>query len=473
MTGSARANEGWDSILLGGGALVVYALLGQSMWFGDGPALLLGSGAAATNHMAFMPALKAVSGALDGLGVSVYRSALLLGALGAALAVLCAHLAGGLLALSRRERILAALLVATAPPLMFFATVVELHGFFAGFLGLVALAAAWYRVGPGLSRAMLLGLASGTSYLAHSTGALLPMLLLPLCLLAETRRERILHAASLCLAHGAVIVLLNVLVRAEAGQGAEVAGWEFFRRCAELALERPEGLPRVLWNEWLLGLLPLSWLLHLCLFRPRVRLAALWLHLSLLGYLAFVFLILSSFWPSERGAYLLPFVFAASWLAVRGLDQRLVLLAALVSATFGTWQIMAHDRPAELRVLASALSAEMDTAQEEAFFLMVTNDDVGARYALAPDVPAVQFFPFMDFDDEALRPAVEEQLGQHLGALLGKGTRLYLSQGALRYMRGESGPMPLRGPGWILHFLEQRCRLVPIEGAPLIELRQG
>ena len=461
----------WDGWLLSGAALLAYVLLGQVTWFGDGPALLLGSGAAATNHMAFMPLLNAVAGALEGLGVSVYRAALLIGASGSAFAVLCAHVGVGLMGGERRERILVALLVASAPPILFFATVVELHGLFAGFLGLVALVAAWYRAAPGVLRAHLLGAASGLSYLAHSTGALLPMLLLPLCLLAATRRERILHAALLCVGHVSVIVILNVLVRAEAGQGAEIAGWEFFRRCVELALDRPEGIPRVLWNEWLFALLPLSGLLHLCLLRSRARRAALWLHLSLLGYLAFVFLILSSFWPSERGAYLLPFVFPAAWLTVRAFGTRVAVLALLVSMALGLGGIVTHDRSAELRELASALRTELGTQENEAFFLMVTHDDVGARYALAPEVPAAYFFPFLDFDDEAMLPAVRQQLAGHLDGLLGRGTRLYLSRDGLQYMRADATEAAIRGPGWIVSFLDERFAWRPVEGGPLVELR--
>src|SRR5690606_40374572 len=86
------------------------------------------------------------------LGASLYDAGVLASALGTAVGIACAVLASRILGLTRGGAFAVAGLMLSVPALLFFATVVELHGVFLAFAGPALVAFAHLAPAPGAPR---------------------------------------------------------------------------------------------------------------------------------------------------------------------------------------------------------------------------------------------------------------------------------------------------------------------------------
>ena len=109
-------------------------------------------------------------------GVSPFVAGGVLSAVATAIGAGLTHAASRVLGLNRADALLVAALTACTPAVMFYASVVELHGVFYAFAALGALRASHLIATPTVANAVLLGLATALAYCFHSTGHLLPLL---------------------------------------------------------------------------------------------------------------------------------------------------------------------------------------------------------------------------------------------------------------------------------------------------------
>ena len=164
-------------------AMVLFLSLGQGTLSGDGPGILLElqQDRAFGNTVNYLhgPILLALSWLISP-DFSLYQAGILESSIGAALGVLCVYLASQRLLGDWRRAAWIAALVATCPGVLFHATVVELHGLFFAFFGLVALGLANMVLQPTNANAVKLGLLMGLAALAHAAAHLLPAVVLVL-----------------------------------------------------------------------------------------------------------------------------------------------------------------------------------------------------------------------------------------------------------------------------------------------------
>ncbi|MFQ5505236.1 MAG: hypothetical protein ACE5F1_10615, partial [Planctomycetota bacterium] len=194
-----RETRRWHVAAMAGlAALVLYLVLGQSTFYeNDGHFLLLrhlqrGETTVPPHSRHFLtePLLYLFALPVEGLlGISPYRTAVVFSSLGTAIGVFLTGLAGLRLGLEPRRAASAALLFATLPGVLLFATVVEFHGPFLAAAGLALfLTAVWCRSqNPGA--AILLGSCTALAAGMHATGQLLPLALVSF-FLADRRREQ-------------------------------------------------------------------------------------------------------------------------------------------------------------------------------------------------------------------------------------------------------------------------------------------
>jgi hypothetical protein len=171
-----------DGTLLALAALALYACLAQEVTYGDGDQLLnymLGGNLTYWTHFFYLPLLAGAHAVLGEFGFTLHDSGVAFSAAGTALGVFGAHAGASRLGLSRGAALLVGILVATAPAVLFFATVVEVHGPFFAFAGLSFVCTARFVASPGVARGAELGAVTGLAVGAHATGNLLPCLLLP------------------------------------------------------------------------------------------------------------------------------------------------------------------------------------------------------------------------------------------------------------------------------------------------------
>ncbi|MFQ5506378.1 MAG: hypothetical protein ACE5F1_16535, partial [Planctomycetota bacterium] len=272
----ATPRRGLDTLGLFFLTFLLYSVLAQDVFFkADGPHLvsrLAGGDPHYFHHKLFMPLLIRFGGLLGALGVGPYRAALFFSVTGAAMGVAAGHAGFGLLGMPRRVALLAALFVAFSPAVMFFGTVVELHGPFFGFAGLAFLGMALVHRHRHRRRAhalsLLLGALTALAAGVHASGLILPAVLLPSLLALSERRIRWRRALRLALLAALVHVAASFLVSDPLQSG----------HFLELGFGHPQGivhLPGVLLEEWLLPFLPLSLVCLAAFFRPALRLEAL------------------------------------------------------------------------------------------------------------------------------------------------------------------------------------------------------
>ncbi|MEM7201273.1 MAG: hypothetical protein AAF628_13460 [Planctomycetota bacterium] len=354
-------SAGVQRALLFVGTLVGYVLLAQDVPYGDGLILLAAFGGwdgPPLNHLLYLPLVEAWHELLAPLGCSVFDSMTWASGLGAALGVALLHRAAQGSGLPATECTLVAALVATAPAVLFYATVIEVPGVALAFTGLATWSMARSASCPGLLRGALVGVATALAASVHATGHLLPLL----------------HAGLLMARRGATAPpwrgvakpwLLAVGVHAACAWA--VASWRrpgggfeaLFVQAGFVVRDPGFGwgaAPRVIWNEWVaaFALLSLVWLAGFR--RRRTRRSARALAALLPLYLLPTLLLLRG--VDERGAYLLPLAYPAAWSVVGVWRRHVVAVFLLLNLTIAVVQVWRHDR-AEVGVPNRAVVTEL------------------------------------------------------------------------------------------------------------------
>jgi hypothetical protein len=418
-------------------AFVAYAALGQDALYRDDGFLLLGRLAerscSHTSHEAFLPQLVAFGDLLAPLRLPPHRVATLFSALGTAAGVALTDRAMRLLEPAGSGRpLLATALVASAPAVVFFATVVEYHGWFFAFAQLAFLAAAWLARRPGVARGVVLGTCTAGATLVHSSGALLPALLLP-CVLALSRSggprtprlRSVLAAAGV---HLALVPLGIAVLRAlHIGRAPDPAPVLWMRA-------RIDGLPAAVWHEWLLpfALVSVGSLAGLAR-RPTRRLAgATWTGVAV--YAAFAACLLGGL--RERGAYLLPLAAPAALTCARAMPRAAGWIMVACAAAAAVAQVRVHDgAAAEYARFARGL--EDAAAGRPAVALVVARTERAACATLPLAVPCADLGAWVHVPAEHLA-AGKAALPAALAALVPQEAPLLVSDASLQALRAAT-----------------------------------
>ena len=435
-------------MLLALAALLVYLALGQTYLFKtDGHFILqrlLADEVGFYNHFLYMPLLMAFRSALAefGLQLAPHRVATTFSAAGMAAGVLVAHAVCRRLRLRRSDAALATALCATAPAVVFFATVVEFHATFLPFALLAFLAVVAFEQRPTPWRAAVAGAGSGLAFAVHASGVLLPVLLVAWFLAAAPLQRRRLGLAALLLAvHAATCwALANASIALGFGTFPAPADTAAVLRLASPA--RWLDLPAVGWREAVEPYLPLSlaWLPALLVAPVRRRALAL-----LCGALPFVVLGLAVIpvGQTERGAYLLPCALPAALLTVAVLPRVLVLVVLAVGAGLAFHGVKSHD---DGGALYARFAAAVDAARGErpVLLLIATDDELGACVVAMPQQSYHLLTWVAVMPPEQVQPMLP-QLEAALRWYWQRGDRVLLSEWARRFLRDPastpSGPL--------------------------------
>ncbi len=372
-------------------AFGMYWLLRQQVFFKiDGQYLVLRLDRGDIGHpynALYMPLLAALQQVVAPLGLSAYWIAVLFSALGTSLGVGLVHLALRDLGMTVAAALWATALVAVAPPVAFFATVVEHHGPFFAFAGLAFWVTVRFARRPTYGWAAGLGVVTHLAYAVHGSGNLLPAVLLPLFLAWRWPAGRLWRDLGWATLAGAIhLGLFFALLR------YEVTGLQDgVFNALESGIGRPKHLsylPAVTWQEWVRPFLPLSVLWLWAWSSRRWRPEALALTVGLLPYLGLCLLLIVG--EEEFGAYLLPLVIPAARLTLLGLPRWLIAVAVLASLGL-SWQVIkAHDDATGAREFVAGLRAELAAGPQHLW--VGGTAEIG--YCLA-GAPEVEFHPIV------------------------------------------------------------------------------
>jgi hypothetical protein len=442
-------------------ALAIYTVFAQRTMYGDVTVLLMKAAAGDVlhpNHFAYLPILVPFADALSG-SRTLHESAVLLSALGAAVGVGLVYAASRMLGLARMPAIAATAAVATAPSLMFFATLVELHGPFFAFFGVCAVAFAWYRRSPGVWRVVMLAVTTAAAYLAHATGHLLVGLFATWAVAVASdhaaRRRAIRDGAVLAVVH---VALVFAATRALQSAGYPIGGEHnasAFAMYFAASIERPLAFFVTLWNEWLLPFAPLciAWL-----FAGR---RGTGFAIALLGYVAFTFFVLAD--HPEHGAYLLPLAWPAALLTVEGLGARRTFVAAALGLVIGAIGITLHDEPT--RADAYVRGVDAVRGPQRAMLLCAFHlQDMEARFVGGLDASA-DFFEVSTLTDvpanamDATVAAIETQIR----ALTASGRKVFVTAEARAHLGAEYALRKRPEIARVTALLFQRMDAIPVE----------
>lgn len=312
---------GRDALLLGLGAGVLYVSLAQSEpYLFDGlffVARVEAGQLTGVTHFLMHPTAWVAHRLLAPLGVSLWSTAGLLSALGAALGVALFFTAQRRLGATAACAWQSAALLATAIPVVFFATHVEYHGFFLAFAGLAAVATGRLAQRPSLPGALLFAGCILLAFLAHASGFLLAPWLATLAALHARQRApgagwRAWTAMpALALLAAGLMVAAVPRVMAVFGTPLLVAPghahWAI--TCDRLAVGHRALL--TFGREWLWACAPCSVVALLALGARRARAPGLALMVGLVPTTLMAYVVLDS--GFERGAYFLPLLWPAAW----------------------------------------------------------------------------------------------------------------------------------------------------------------
>lgn len=456
----------WHSALLALVILGVYLGLGQTGFYkADGPGFVLKLERGDWSHYAhflYLPILHLLKAVLGPFGLTDYRIACVGSALGSALGVFALHRASARLGLGWLDALLVVLLVAFAPSIVFFATVVEVHGVFFGFVGLAWWAAVRLLERPGWRTAVALGSATALASFVHSTGHLLLVALFPWLLARHLVKGARPGPMLGCLAvtalvHAAYAVALPIVL-SWFGLRAPVSDVVAY---TTTFFANPPGLgvvPKTVFLDWLVPFLPISVMWFLAVFERGHRRETLGFGLSLIVYLGVTSVLIRGL--GEQGAYLAPLAFVAALLTLaafrRPMLAGLVALAIVVSVV----SVIENDRPKGDARYAADLSTAVDI--EHSYLILGTADEIDPvlRAGLKLD-----FFLITDSLELLANVKSDEQRSSLLAAFdaaldakVAEGRSIYLTDGALRILHEDSSVTRE-----LDEHLETRYRLVPVE----------
>jgi hypothetical protein len=341
-------------------------------------------------HYLYMPLMDALHRVGRGLGATPHQTLLFASGLGGALAVLFLHRAGAVLGLRRPDAALAAALAASAPAVVFFATVAEIHAVFYAFFGLACWQWARTLARPGIGRAAVLGVCTALAAAVHATGHLL-LGLLPLLTLGLRPRGStswLAPALAFLLAHAGASVGLDAWLRASDIEVQRQGMIGYLRQClTQLPLRW--NIVADVWREWVWPFLPLSLVPIAGLFVRATRRFALACCAAAAVFLAMTVVLLFGKWI-ERGAYQLPLAWPAALLLLALAPRALQGAALVLAAGLATWTVRAHDQPYENPQLVADLAAAAQDAK-----LFVVCADLAEYEPLIRDLPSVSSSPLM------------------------------------------------------------------------------
>ncbi|MEZ5963150.1 MAG: hypothetical protein R3F56_04810 [Planctomycetota bacterium] len=436
-------------------SLSLYVAFGQGVLYGDAAEfmVLLHDGAVGhKNHLAYLPLLRLCAALGGPFGLSPFECARACSQAGAALGVGLHYLASRRFGLRCAEASWVTGLVATTPSLVFFATVVEVHAPYFAFLGLAWLAAAHLARQPSTRSGALLGAACGLAYFGHASGLVLPGPLLLVALLGGAPRAPRLRAVLACLAvHGCAVTLVPWLL-SHGGHAASPAGAARFMLWWKMDVWRkPETIPLVLWNEWLLAYMPVSllWLRAFATLR-----AAAWAALAvLLPYLALSALLLAVY--REFGAYQHAVLWLFAWLTVRTWHVPVRVGALAVALAVGIWKVEANDDRARVDSYARGLATVADTAPP--LLLVADFDDFEHVFIARPDA-AFENLASPRYADGAGSDATLARLDQLIADHRARGGRVFLTAGAIGFVTSSAQADPGSGFAALLGHLTTHYR---------------
>ncbi|MGE3174335.1 MAG: hypothetical protein AB7O97_17025 [Planctomycetota bacterium] len=333
-----------DTLCLGLGVLIVCLLCTRDLWHGLDAYDFVGrfeNGVLVNpRHPLYLPLAALIVRPLVALGVPVFDAAVAASSVGTALGCALAHRAGLAAGLPRREALLATAAAAACFAVLYYGTVVEIHGVF-----LIAAGAAWWIAvrcarRPGVAAGALLGVVTGVGASIHATGhVLLPAF--ALFAAAQLGWRGLLRAwpaaLALLLLHAAVVAGLHLWLLPESVRHApepEAGAVSYLQHLRSFGTDW-SCLPRTLWREWLAPFLPVSILALLAFLSRGQRRFGLAMVGAVVGYTVFTNMLLAPagivarpqylppFATMEYGAYLLPLVFPAAVLGLRLLPPRL------------------------------------------------------------------------------------------------------------------------------------------------------
>jgi hypothetical protein len=400
-TGNAPRWLPGEAAVAAGLALLVFAALAQhTLYSVDAHGFLIqaqrGDDGSKPPHLAYQPLLTWTTQLGARLGFPLHTAAVWLSAVGTALGLGAVHLANRRLGLDRASAAFATAATALAPAVLFFATVVEIHGQHFAFCGLAFLATIWCAERPTVWRGILLGLATTAGYLGHATGALLPALCVPLTLVLASKRGGTLRASSIALlvataTHGSLVVLLPQWLRPEPAPGATGSAAALFAMHLEGLWRSPTAILDSAWRDWLWPFAPWSMVLGWAACSRQSRALATASLLAVAVYVVATAALLVPFQDgiqvvghgTERGAYVLPLAWPMGLCAALALRQtrwRWALLA--LSATVAIVAVRSHDtRPQQ----AFAAGFRVVAGDGPAFVLLGTHREVAAALLDLPD----------------------------------------------------------------------------------------
>lgn len=422
--------------MLGVVCSAAYLALGQRAIHGEDAYYLityLAQGIEHSYHLLYLHLVALAVAPLEGAGVGLFEAVRACSALGAAGAVVWFWCAARRLGGGRAEALAVATMVAVAPGVVFFATIVEVHAVFLFFAGLASLAFAHAAARPRLVRVGLLGITTALAALVHASGHLLaPLFALWLWARGRTWRSHFGLAVAGLAAHGVVAALAASLLQPDrlaapmGGQLEFLRGWIGDRVSVS-------HLPQTLVQEWLLPLGPAAWLCWAAVGRRGLRRALLAFTVAWCGYLVAASVILQQI--VERGAYLLPLAFPAAWLTARSLRRSWVWGAIAVTAALAVHEVRMHDRP----MVADEFGAGIAALNERQPVFVVCRA-WGERRALlraAPRVPFVSAATLLQHvEDQGLDAAAFSMyFDATVAGMQRAGRSVYLSDGARRLLR--------------------------------------
>lgn len=389
MTEEAQSGRWYDGAAIAVVALAIYVLLGQdTMYEVDAQGIVKALATGVTGHylhFLYLPVVRGLGWLLSPMELGAYELARAASAIGMALGVAFSHRACCVLGLSRANAAIATGLVATAPAVVFFATIVEFHGVFFAFAGLVWWMLARLLKRPSFAHAVVLGVSTAIAGFVHGTGQLLIPLVVAWFVAGRFGRPRFVRAALLALVvmatHAVLLRGLPLLLGLEAGNLTE-----YWRRYLE-TLPPWTHAAESLWYDWLYAFTPLSvlWLPAFGVRSERLRATAL--SGVLLLYLTACFLLIPDGY--ERGAYQLPLALAAALLACRVLRRPVLLFSIAFGLAIGFLEVQRHDTATGGYEYVQALR---DAGREDAVFFLGDLDEVNPIVRYAPETEYVPFY---------------------------------------------------------------------------------
>lgn len=456
----------WDGCAIAAIALLVYTFCGRSGFHGIDVHFLMWRAhlGAWTHeyHTFYLPAIAAMRAVVEPLGGTLYTSALLVSAVGAAVSVLCAHAASRMIGLDRRDAAFAALLCATLPATAFYASIVEVHALALAFAGFAWLAIAHHARQSSPGRAVIVGIALIGAYLAHPSAAPLGGAMAAVLFVTRPRDawRPLLRDGAIALVILVVgIALLPVALRSlGAGTDAGFALDYLGSRGSRLGV--PERIGRALWNEWLIGLLPTGLVLVALAARGSLRVAARAAILATLPFVAVGWLMLEDV-ETEYGAYTMALAWPTALVVTRGCRSNWLRGALVIAALGGA--LFVHSTCTELpRTAATAAAVRTTTGDRPFFWLLSDRHDFEAWLVHHGHAPALSLSDLLLGDASttaAVLPILEADIARRSAA----GESTIVTSNALAFLADLGPRNPVALP--LLRWLEQRIPAAPTDPA--------